>query len=111
MSFVGRTSRIPVAVGYNIQGFRPWVVLHNYYVSPQSGVGFSGQDFVPGETVAVYLNSTLSAPVAQVTADGEGRFSVANAISPANLTGDNQLIFVRQESQTQVTATFTVAAQ
>jgi hypothetical protein len=49
--------------------------------------------------------------VAHVTADGEGRFSVANAISPANLTGDNQLIFVRQESQTQVTATFTVAAQ
>jgi hypothetical protein len=111
VSFVGRTSRIPVAVGYNIQGLRPWVVLHNYYVSPQSGVGFSGQDFVPGETVAVYLNSTLSAPVAQVTADGEGRFTVANAISPANLTGDNQLIFVGQQGQTQVTATFTVAAQ
>jgi hypothetical protein len=32
VSFVGRTSRIPVAVAYNIQGFRPWVALHNYYV-------------------------------------------------------------------------------
>jgi hypothetical protein len=37
--FVGQTSRTPVAVGLNIQGFRPWVVLHNYYVSPQSGGG------------------------------------------------------------------------
>jgi hypothetical protein len=29
VSFVGRTSGIPVTVGYNIQAFRPWVVLHN----------------------------------------------------------------------------------
>jgi 5-hydroxyisourate hydrolase-like protein (transthyretin family) len=110
VSFVGRTTQTPAAVGLNIQGFRPWVVLHNYYVSQQSGVGFNGEDFVPGETVAVYLNSTSSAPVQQVTADGEGRITMANAVSPANLTGDNQLIFVGQQSQAALTATFTVAA-
>ena len=111
VSFVGRTSRIPVAVGLNIQGFRPWVVLHNYYVSPQSGVGFNGEDFVPGETVSVYLNSTLGEPVVQVTADGDGRITMANALSPTNLTGDNRLIFVGQQSHAELTATFTVAAQ
>jgi len=111
VSFVGRTSRIPVAVGLNIQGFRPWVVLHNYYVSPQSGVGFNGEDFVPGETVSVYLNSTVGEPVVQVTADGDGRITMANALSPTNLTGDNRLIFVGQQSHAELTATFTVAAQ
>jgi 5-hydroxyisourate hydrolase-like protein (transthyretin family) len=108
--FVGQTSRTPVAVGLNIQGFRPWVVLHNYYVPPQSGVGFSGEDFVPGEAVAVYLNSTLSAPVVQTTADSSGRIAAANAVSAANLTGDNQLIFVGQQSQAQLSVKFSVAA-
>src|SRR5262245_50154243 len=110
VSFVGQTSRIPVAVGLKIEGFRPWVVLHNYYVSPQSAVGFSGQDFVPGETVAVYLNSRLSGPVLQVTADADGRITAANALSPANLTGDNRLFFVGQQSQVELTATFAIAA-
>jgi hypothetical protein len=110
LSFVGRTSQIPVVVSINIQGVRPWVVLSNYYVSQQSGVGFTGWDFVPGEMVAVYLNSTLSPPLVQLNADGGGRLSMATALTPVNLTGDNQLIFVGQQSQAELTATFTVAA-
>jgi hypothetical protein len=110
LSMVGQVSRTPVTAGLKIDGVRPWVVLNNYYVSAQSDVGFTGEDFVPGETVAVYLNSTLSAPVVQVSADSEGRISANNALSPANLAGDNQLIFVSQQSQVQLTATFSVAA-
>jgi 5-hydroxyisourate hydrolase-like protein (transthyretin family) len=110
VSFVGQTSRIPVTVALNIHGVRPWVVLSNYYVSPQSGVGFNGEDFVPGETVAVYLNSTVSAPLAQVTADADGRITAASALTPTNLAGGNRLIFVGQQSQVELTATFTVAA-
>jgi hypothetical protein len=109
VTFVGRTSRTPAATGFNIQGFRPWVVLHNYYVSPQTGVGFSGEDFVPGETVSVYLNSTQTAPIVQATADSEGRIAMENVVSPANLTGDNRLIFVSQQSQAELTTTFTVS--
>jgi len=110
VSFVGQISRMPVTAGLKIDGAHPWVVLHNYYVSPQSDVGFSGEDFVPGENVAVYLNSTLSSPVVQVTADSDGRITAASALSPANLTGDNRLIFVGQQSQIQLTATFSVAS-
>jgi hypothetical protein len=110
LSLVGQTSQVPVALGLRVDGFRPWVVLHNYYVSPQSNVGFNGEDFIPGETVAVYLNSTLSAPVVQVTADGDGRITTASALSAANLTGDNRLIFVGQQSQVELTATFSVAS-
>jgi hypothetical protein len=107
--FVGQSSHTPATVGFNVQGFHPWVVLNNYYVKPQSGVGFSGDDFVPGEPVQVYLNSRLSQPVAQVTADANGHFGVDNAFPLPNVTGNNQLIFVSQQSQTEVTATFAAA--
>ena len=111
ISFVGRTSQIPVVVPLDIQGVRPWVVLSNYYISPQSSVGFNGWDFVPGESVAVYLNSTLNAPLVQVNADAEGRLMLAAALTPVNLTGDNRLIFVAEQSHAELTATFSVAAQ
>ena len=108
-SFVGRVSTTPVSIGFNIQGFHPWVVLHSYYVPPHSGLGFSGEDFFPGEVVQVYLNSLLALPVAQVTADGDGRFAVDQAFSLPDLTGDNDLIFFGQQSQTEVTTRFSVA--
>jgi hypothetical protein len=110
LSFVGQVSAAPVSVGFNIQGFHPWAILDNYYLAPHSGVSFTGTDFVPGEVVEVYLNSRLSDPVAQPTADANGRFEVRNAFSLPDLTGDNQLIFVGQQSQTEVTATFATAA-
>jgi hypothetical protein len=107
--FVGRTSQTPTSVGFNVQGFHPWAVLNNYYIAPQYGVGFRGEDFVPGELVQVYLNTRLSQPLAQVTADANGHFSVDNAFSLPNVTGDNQLIFVGQQSQTEVTTSFAAA--
>jgi hypothetical protein len=109
LAFIGHDSRVPVSVGFNVQGFHPWAVLENYYVAPQAGVGFSGVDFVPGEVVQVYLNSRLSQPVAQVTADTDGGFRVRNAFNLPDLTGNNQLMFVGQQSQTEVTATFAAA--
>jgi hypothetical protein len=107
--FIGRTSQAPASVGFNIQGFHPWAVLDNYYIAPQSRVGFRGEDFVPGELVQVYLNTRLSGPVAQLTADANGHFAVENAFPLPNVSGDNQLIFVGQQSQTEVTATFAAA--
>ena len=109
-SFVGRSSAIPVTFGFNIQGFHPWVVLRDYYLSPQASVGFNGEDFVPGESVQVYLNSRLSSPVTQLTAGADGRFASEKAFSLPDLHGDNELIFVGDQSQTEVTATFSVAS-
>jgi hypothetical protein len=107
---VGQTSQTPASVGFNVQGFHPWVVLDNYYIAPRAGVGFRGEDFIPGEPVQVYLNTRLSPPVAQVTADSSGHFAVNNAFGLPDVTGDNALIFVGQQSQTEVTATFAAAA-
>jgi hypothetical protein len=96
-------------VGFNVQGFHPWTVLENYYVAPHTGVGFEGTDFVPGEVVQVFLNTRLSQPVAQITADGDGRFRTTNAFTLPDLSGNNELIFVGDQSQTEVTATFAAA--
>jgi hypothetical protein len=110
LTFVGHSSQSPASVGFNVQGFAPWVVLDNYALAPRSEVGFHGEDYIPGEVVQVYLNSRLSQPIAQVTADSEGHFATANAFALPDLTGNNQLIFVGQQSQTEVTATFAVVA-
>jgi hypothetical protein len=110
VSFVGRTSQMPVSVGFNVQGFRPWVVLHSYYLAPLSSIGFTGHDFIPGEAVDIYLNSRMSTPLMQVTADRDGAFSVDNASLPT-LAGDNALIFVGHQSQTELTADFSIAKE
>jgi hypothetical protein len=109
LAFVGRSSHTPVSVGFNVQGFHPWAVLDNYYIAPHSAVGIDGEDFIPGELVQVYLNTRLSDPVAQVSADANGHFAVNHAFELPNLSGNNQLIFVGQQSQTEVTATFAAA--
>jgi hypothetical protein len=109
LSFVGLGSHTPASVGFNVQGFHPWAVLDNYYVAPHTGVGFAGTDFVPGEVVQVFLNTRVSDPVAQITADADGHFRAMNAFSLPDLTGNNELIFVGQQSQTEVTATFAAA--
>jgi hypothetical protein len=109
LTFVGQTSRKPVSVGFNIQGFAPWAVLDNYYIEPGSGVGVRGEDFIPGEVVQIFLNTRLSQPVTQVTADNNGHFAVTKAFALPQLNGTNQLIFVGQQSQTEVTATFAAA--
>jgi hypothetical protein len=111
LTFVGHSSQSPVSVGFNVQGFAPWVVLDNYALAPRSGLGFHGEDYVPGELVQVYLNSRLSQPITQVTADSNGHFAISNAFALPDLTGNNQLIFVGQQSQTEVTATFAVVAR
>lgn len=112
LTFVGHSSRSPVSVGFNVQGFTPWVVLDNYALAPHADVGFDGEDYIPGEVVQVYLNTRLSQPITQITADSNGHFADTNAFALPDLTGTgpHQLIFVGQQSQTEVTATFAVVA-
>jgi hypothetical protein len=109
LAFVGRSSQTPASVGFNVQGFHPWAILDDYYIAPRQGVGFAGEDFVPGESVQVYLNTRLSEPMVQVRVDDQGRFALKNAFELPELTGNNQLIFVGQQSQVEVTATFAAA--
>jgi hypothetical protein len=108
LTFLGRASHIPASIGFNVQGFHPWVVLDNYYVNAQTGLSAGGSDFVPGESVHVYLNTSSRQPVAEVTADTKGSFALRNLALPG-LTGDNRLIFVGDQSQTEVSATFSAA--
>jgi hypothetical protein len=104
--FVGQDSQSPVSVGFNVQGFRPWAVLDNYSPPPYYLMGFSGEDFVPDEVVLVYLNQRTTQPITQVQADASGRFTVKNAFELPALKGENQVIFVGQQSNSQITASF-----
>jgi hypothetical protein len=105
--FAGRSSQSSASVGFNVQGYKPWVVLDNYSPPPYYPMGFQGEDFVPGETVQVFLQQRAGQLVAQVTADASGRFRVKGAFELPELTKrDSRLVFVGQESRTEISANF-----
>jgi hypothetical protein len=108
--FVGLQSQTPTSVGLNVQGFHPWVVLDTYAPKPHARMGFEGRDFAPGEEVLVYLNERESKPVARTYADTTGRFVAQAAWEVGELSGENTLIFVGQQSGAVVTTTFTVVS-
>lgn len=105
---VGLQSQTPTSVGLNVQGFYPWVVLDTYAPSPHVRIGFEGRDFAPGEEVLVYLNKREGKPVARLYADPTGRFVAQAAWEVGELSGENALIFVGQQSGAVVTTSFTV---
>ncbi len=105
--FVGLQSKLPFIVNLNIRGFTPWVMLSNYAPPPHSMMGFSGQDFAPGEPVLVYLNHQGKQPIARVKADSTGRFDNKQAWKLPDVSGENTLIFVGTYSGTVATAAFT----
>ena len=117
--FVGQQSKTPAEVGFNIQGFYPWVVLSTYTPSAHTRLGFTGQDFSPGEQVLVYLNEqTGQSPhaditgrgdvVARIQADSSGRFFVSAYWLVPEMSGQNMLIFVGQQSGAVATTSFTI---
>jgi hypothetical protein len=117
--FVGQRSRTPASISLNVQGFHPWVTLDTYAPSVHTRLGFSGQDFVPGEEVLVYLNpqgSQYLSPgthspgqlVARIHVDGLGRIVAPRAWEVPDLKGNNTLAFVGKESGVVVTTSFIV---
>ena len=105
---VGRQSQTPTTVGLTVQAFHPWVLLDSYAPSSHTRLGFTGEDFVPNEEVLVYLNQRKGEPVVRMQADTNGRFVMPAAWEVVNLTGENTLIFVGQQSGAVITTTFTV---
>lgn len=109
LTVTGESSRTPASVGFNIQGFAPWVVLSRYALTQGQSVGFIGQGFAPGEQVLVYLNSVQTKPVMTLTADTDGRVVVQDTWTPdAAASGRNVLTLVGQTSQATTTADFTI---
>lgn len=111
---IGHQSQTSISIGFTIQRFTPWVVLDHYSVAPGIAVGFTGQDFAPGEQVLIYLNTRVGDPVAQVMADTSGQFNVSAAWTPNSASDvggkatQTTLIFVGQWSGASATAQLTV---
>jgi hypothetical protein len=112
----GKTSQTPTFVGFNVQGFSPWVVLDRYTVAPGEGLGFIARGFAPGERVSVYLNAHQGmtgkmAPVLSMTADSSGQVVVQDTWAPGGaVSGTNVLSLVGQWSKATTSAEFTVQA-
>jgi hypothetical protein len=108
--FVGHVSQTLASVGFNIQAFKPWVVLDTYAPLSASTLRFSGKDFAPGEQVLVYLTAPHGQPITTVQADTYGTFTHAgDLVLPSTLTGHQVLVFAGQQSQVSTTASFEVS--
>ena len=107
--FVGERSQLPVAIPFNIQGFSPWVVLDSYAVPPYAAIGFTGQDFVPGDQIEVYLGKRNGDPLFRAEVNADGQFAVRNAFTlPDEAHGEQVLTFVPRQSGAELTAKFVV---
>jgi len=104
--FVGQKSQLPMSVGFNVQGYNPWVVLDNYSPPPYYEMGFDGEDFAVNEDILVYLNSRDSQPVASFKTGDSGKFSMKQAFQLPVVKGDNKLIFVGQRTGKVAEAAF-----
>jgi|GEM_PF-1129255 len=106
---VGEKSQSPVTVNFLMLNFYPSAGISSYAAKADTTLTFTGTDFGPGERVLVYLNSTSVAPVAIVQADDKGSFKGAGSFTiPFQLKGKNTFIFVGQQTQAAVTASFDV---
>jgi hypothetical protein len=108
LTLVGAVSQTPASVGFNIQGFAPWVVLDRYTLMPGEGLGLIGQGFAPSEPVLIYLNSPHGSPARRVTADPSGRIVVQDTWAPSGMSGRNVLTFVGQWSKATTSVEFTI---
>jgi hypothetical protein len=107
--FVGEKSQSPTTATFAMLSLYPTVTLTSYDAKADTPIGFNGKGFGPSEQVRVYLNSTSSIPIAIVQADANGAFTNAGAfLIPFELTGQNTIIAVGDQSQAAVAASFTV---
>jgi len=64
---------------------------------------------VPGEPVAVYLGRRAGQPLLRLAADAHGQFALRSAFNLPDLAhGDQQLLFVGQQSGVEIVAKFVV---
>ena len=103
--FVGEQSQTPVSVGFNVQGVPAVGSSQLLSVVPYSAMGFTGEDFVPGDHIKVYLGHVTGQPLLRLAVDANGQFAVRSAFNLPDLAqGNQQLIFVpdnRAESRSR----------
>jgi hypothetical protein len=105
---VGRKSGSAASAPFQVLGLYPTITVKPYAVKAAQRIGFSGKGFVPGERVLLHVNSAGGAPVAALPTDQSGGFSAAGFMVPYELTGQQALVFIGEQSRATANAGFTV---
>jgi hypothetical protein len=104
---VGTKTQTTATAAYQMLGMYPSTVMHPWAAKAGRPVGFTGNGFVPGEQVLIYLNSTNGMPAMTTTADSQGGFKVGFII-PFGLRGKQSLTAVGNQSRAATTSGFDV---
>jgi hypothetical protein len=105
---VGGKSGSAASAPFQMLGLYPNITVKPYAVKAAQRVGFSGVGFVPGERVLIHVNSAAGTPVAALPTDQGGGFSNAGFVVPYELTGQQSLVFIGEQSRATAKAGFTV---
>lgn len=107
--FLGAKSQAPITASFLTLSLYPSIQLSSYAIQADNVISFSGKDFGPGESVAVYLNSPTGQPIATAQADTNGAFGSAGGfVIPFALKGKQTLIFIGERSRAPTTASFDI---
>jgi len=82
-----------------VQSSQTWARLTSTAAKPNEAVGYEGGGFMPGEKVAVLLDSLGSSPVTTAVASAEGTVSGALRV-PLAQEGNHQILFYGEQSKT-----------
>lgn len=107
----GMQSQRTALATFHIHWIQPIVQLATYYAKPRQPVTFSGNGFMPNETVAVQAfgppPSTAHAALATVHANAEGNV-MGRVVIPAFPEGSYTLSFAGDQSQSPVAVSFQI---
>lgn len=107
--FMGDKSQSPVTMPFLQLALFPSVELSSYAIKADNVLAFTGKDFGPFERVLIYLNTPDGSPITAINSDGAGGFAnTGGFIVPFELTGQQTLIFIGEQSRAPSTASFDV---
>jgi len=103
---VGSTSHRTASVTFRMHDIPPVVALDAYTATPGQAVGFTGNGFIPGEEILIYLGKA-TAPQVPVSATDTGAIS-GHLTVPSLPAATYTLTFVGSISQTPISVGFSI---
>ncbi len=108
MFVMGTKSGAAASAAFQVLGLYPSAAVKPYAIKAAQKVTFSAKGFAPGERVLIRLNSAKGPPLMAATTDAGGSFSGAGFTVPFDLTGQQALIMVGEQSRATIKTGFTI---
>jgi hypothetical protein len=105
---VGEQSRTTATASFTMIGLYPQATPMPYAVRPAQPFSISGNGFMPGEQVRLYLNNASGPPVTELQADQRGIVVGPRFVAPYQLKGRQMVTLIGEQSRATATSGFQI---